>query len=179
MILVLAILDDADCWSKSGLLGTSDANLPAAVVSTPNSLDDWADCDEIGKLVSDATVYDGRTEIDDCSDSDCSKAPSTSKTFEATFCPIGFDRVDALDAWAGCEEVIMLVSFAADAAVPDAAEMDEWSDCDVGKVQARKIGPIDRRLKQVLGNNIFNTINEDTLCLLHSFLLRRDSRTND
>lgn len=109
LVLVLAILDDADCWSKAGVPATIDANLPAAVVGPVDPSDDWVDCDELGKLVSDAVVYDGVTEIDDCSDSDCSKAPSTPKTFEATFCPTGFPTLDALDAWAACEEAILLV----------------------------------------------------------------------
>lgn len=98
LVLVLALLDDADRWGKSGLPATIDANLPAAVVGSLDSLDDWVDCNELGKLMSDTAVYDGMSEINDWGESDSSKAPSTSKTFEATFCPIGFTTLDALDA---------------------------------------------------------------------------------
>lgn len=59
------------------------------------------------------------------------------------------------------------------------AETDECSDCDVGKVLVRRIGAIDRRLKQVLRSNILNPTNEDTLHPLHSSSLGRDSYTKD
>lgn len=62
----------------------------------------------------------------------------------------------------------MLVLFAA---VPVVVETD------VGKVQAKYIGAIGRRLKQVLGSNILDAVNEETLHSLYPFLLRRDRRT--
>ena len=100
------------------------------MLSTPDSLFDWVNSDELRTLVSEADVYDELTETDDCSDSDGFRVPSPSENLELILSPADFDTLDELDAWAGREEVEKLVLYAA---VLDVAETDECSDCDGSK----------------------------------------------
>ena len=110
---------------------------------------------------------------------------------EVTLSPADFDTFGELDARAGREEVGKLVLFAAvrDVAETDdykdcdgskaantpriwrqhclrgvylASGRIHWA-LAAGKVQARKIDAIGRRLKQVLGSNILNSVEGETL----------------